>query len=358
VVSDGDLRGAGLARAFYTDVVEPLLTQAVPGLRYAAARLGSGSDVLGLDDAMSRDHDWGCRLTLLVDEDARDQVERISRMLEERLPERFGEFPVRFPVTWDSSVTHKVQVATVADFTASRLGVDPTGGLSVLDWLSLTGQSVLEVTAGPVFTDQTHSLAPVRAMLAWYPADVERYVLAAGWQRVCQTLPMVGRTAETGDELGSRLLSAGLAADLVHLAFGLSRRWAPYAKWRGTVFRSLPVADRLGPLLVPLLGAAAAPGWREREDALATACEVLLDVQRERGLPAPRSAVIPFFDRPYRTVDGAVPRALLDGITDPDVARLPPMIGSLEQWIDSTDVLSSPGRRAALRAAYRGLAGT
>jgi hypothetical protein len=154
VVSDGDLRGAGLARAFYTDVVGPLLTRAVPGLRYAAARLGSGSDVLGLDDAMSRDHDWGCRLTLLVDEDTSDQVERISRMLEERLPERFGDFPVRFPVTGDSSVTHRVQVATVADFTASRLGVDPTEGLSVLDWLSLTGQSVLEVTAGPVFTDR------------------------------------------------------------------------------------------------------------------------------------------------------------------------------------------------------------
>jgi hypothetical protein len=350
-VSDGGLRGAELARAFFTEVVEPLVSQTVPGLPYAAARLGSGSDVLGLDDAMSRDHDWGCRLTLLVDEDARDQVARISRMLEGRLPERFGEFPVRFPVTWDSSVTHKVHVATVADFAASRLGVDPTGGLSVLDWLSLTGQSVLEVTAGPVFTDRTRALASVRAMLAWYPPDVERYVLAAGWRRVCQALPMMGRTAEAGDELGSRLLSAGLAADLVWLAFGLSRRWAPYAKWRGTVFRSLPVAARLG----PLIDRAAAPGWREREDALAAACEVLLDVQRERGLPAPGSAVVPFFDRPYRTLDEAVPRALLDGITDPEVARLPPMIGSLEQWIDSTDVLSSPGRRAALRAVYRGL---
>jgi len=354
-VSDGERRGAELARAFFSDVVEPLLIQTVPGLPYAAGRLGSGSDVLGLDDAMSRDHDWGCRLTLLVDEDDRDQVARIDRMLEERLPDRFGEFPVRFPVTWDSSVTHKVHVATVAGFAASRLGVDPTGGLSVLDWLSLTGQSVLEMTAGPVFIDQTQTLASVRAMLAWYPPDVERYVLAAGWQRVGQELPMVGRTAEAGDELGSRLLSAGLAADLVWLAFGLSRRWAPYAKWRGTVFRSLPVAARLGPLLAPLLDAAAAPGWREREDALAAGCELLLDVQRERGLPAPGSAVTPFFDRPYRTLDEAVPRALLDGITDPEVARLPPMIGSLEQWIDSTDVLSSPGRRAALRAVYRGL---
>lgn len=63
---------------------------------------------------------------------------------------------MRFPVTWDSSVTHKVHVATVAEFTASCLGVDPTGGLSVPGWLSLTGQSVLEVTASPVFVDRTH----------------------------------------------------------------------------------------------------------------------------------------------------------------------------------------------------------
>jgi uncharacterized protein DUF4037 len=209
---------------------------------------------------------------------------------------------------------------------------------------------VLEVTAGPVFTDRTRTLAAVRTRLAWYPPDVERYVLAAGWQRLCQSMPMMGRTAEAGDELGSRLLSAGLTGDLLWLAFALSRRWAPYAKWRGTAFRSLPVAARIGPLLD---AGAAASGWRERENALATACAVLLDIQREQGHPAPVSAVIPFFDRPYRTVDQAVPQGLLGGITDPDVARLPSMVGSIEQWVDSTDVLSSPGRRAACQTAYR-----
>jgi uncharacterized protein DUF4037 len=354
VVTDRQLPGAELARRFYADVVEPLLSRAAPDLRYAAGRLGSGSDVLGLDDAMSCDHDWGCRLTLLVDEDARDRVPRISSILEEELPERYGQYPVRFPVTWDSSRSHKVEVATVADFAASRLGVDPSGGLSALDWLIVTGQSVLEVTAGPVFADRTRTLAAVRAMLAWYPPDVERYVLAAGWQRLCQLLPMMGRTAEAGDELGSRLISSSLAGDLVWLAFALSRRWAPYDKWRGTVFRSLPVAARLG----PLLDAAGAPRWRDREEALTSACGLLLSVQRERGLPTPESTVIPFYDRPYRALDEAVPQALLDGIADPHVRRLPPMVGSIEQWVDSVDVLSSPGRRAALRAAYRTLAGT
>src|SRR5690349_10415937 len=217
MVSDGDLRGAELARAFSTDVVEPLLTQAVPGLRYAAARLGSGSDVLGFDDAMSRDHDWGCRLTLLVDEPDRDAVPQITALLERGLPESYGGYPVRFPLTWDSALTHKVEVATVTGFTVSRLGVDPARELSVLDWLVLTGQSVLEVIAGPVFADRTSELAPVRTVLRWYPPDIERYVLAAGWQRLTQEMPMVGRTADSGDELGSRLLSARLADDLMWL---------------------------------------------------------------------------------------------------------------------------------------------
>ena len=41
------LPGRELARQFHADVVAPLLARAMPGLRYAAGRLGSGSDVLG-----------------------------------------------------------------------------------------------------------------------------------------------------------------------------------------------------------------------------------------------------------------------------------------------------------------------
>ncbi len=348
-MSDHGLRGAELARMFHTEVVGPLLARKLPRLRYAAGRLGSGSDVLGLDDATSRDHDWGCRLTLLVDEPDSGVLPQVSELLEGELPETYRGYRVRFPVTWDDSRSHRVEVATVAGFAASRLGVDPVGGLSVLDWLVLTGQSVLEVTAGPVFTDQTVALSQVRDTLSWYPPDVERYVLAAGWQRLEQQLPFVGRTAERGVELGSRLLSGQLAGDLMSLGFALSRRWAPYGKWRGTVFATLPVAASLSGLLA---AAATMGAWRDRESALAAAAETLLGVQRERGLPAPDRAVVPFWDRPYRAIDLAVPAGLLADITDAEVTRLPPGIGSVEQWADSVDVLASPGRRSALQAAY------
>jgi hypothetical protein len=352
-MNDHALPGGELAREFHADVVGPLLTQAMPGLRYAAGRLGSGSDVLGFDDAMSRDHDWGCRLTLLVDQADRGAIPQVSLLLERELPKSYRGFPVRFPVTWDRSFTHKVEIATVRGFAASRLGIDPTTELSVADWLILTGQSVLEVTAGPVFADRTAELAQVRARLNWYPPDTERYVLAAGWQRLSQEMPMIGRTAEHGDELGSIMLSARLAGDLISLAFTLSRQWQPYPKWRGTAFRALPVAADLASLLT---AATAARNWRHRESALADACEILLTAQRTRGLPAPPSAVIPFWDRPYRTVDEAVRESLLTAITDPDVARLP-AVGSIEQWVSSVDVLSSPARRAALRSAYQAWVG-
>jgi hypothetical protein len=95
-------------------------------------------------------------------------------------------------------------------------------------------------------------------------------VLAAGWQRLSQEMPMVGRTAEHGDEIGSRMLSARLAGDLISLAFALSRQWPPYPKCRGTAFRALPVAADLAGLLT---AAEAAPHWHDRESALADAAK-------------------------------------------------------------------------------------
>ncbi|HEU5032381.1 MAG TPA: DUF4037 domain-containing protein [Spirillospora sp.] len=347
---DGDLRGAELARAYYGDLVRPLLDARFPGLPYAAARLGSGSDVLGFDDATSRDHDWGCRLTLLLDDAQADVAPDVIAMLERELPDRYRGHPVRFPVTWDETVSHKVEVSAVGAFCRSRLGVDPTGGLSVLDWLCLVGQCVLEVTAGPVFEDRTSTLAGIRSTLRRYPPDVERYVLAAWWRRASQWLPVVGRTAARGDETGSRILAARVAEDLMRLAFTLSGAWVPYGKWRGTAFRELPVArDLAGPLDT----AVAAGGKREREAALVEAAEILLNVQRERGLPAPEKAITPFWDRPYWMIDAAVADGLVEGIGDPEVAGLRPGIGSVEQWVDSVDVLGHADRRAALQVAYR-----
>ena len=47
-----DISGVALAAAFSAEVVEPLLAQNFPRLRYAAALIGPGSEILGFDEAM------------------------------------------------------------------------------------------------------------------------------------------------------------------------------------------------------------------------------------------------------------------------------------------------------------------
>jgi hypothetical protein len=208
--------GTELARAYWTDVVRPLLDRECPGLPRAAGRLGSGSDVLGLDDEVSRDHDWGLRMTLLV---AEDRIADVDRLLADRLPETYRELPTRFATTWDPRVTHRVQVATAAGFARSRTGIDVSRDLTPVEWLALTGQSVLEVTAGPVFEDGPGEITAVRDRLAWYPHDLWLHVLAAEWRRIGNELNLAARAGQRGDDLGSRVIAARIAGSLVRLGF-------------------------------------------------------------------------------------------------------------------------------------------
>lgn len=349
MTGDAGLPGAEVARRFYREAVAPVLAREFPRLRHAAGRLGSGSDVLGLDDAMSRDHDWGCRLTLLVDAADADAVPLVREQLERSLPASWRGQPVRFATTWDAAVAHRVEVAVVGDFAQSRLGLDPLGGLSAVDWLMLTGQGVLEVTAGPVFTDQTAELGRLRAALRWYPDDVDRYVLAAGWLQVSYRLPMHGRAADRGDDAGSRVIAAAITAGLMRLALLAHRRWPPYEKWLGTAVRAVPGGAALA---AALSEAVTAPSWREREAAMAAAARQILDGQRGRGGPAPDPVFTQFWNRPYRRVEPVIIESLRAAIQDPDLARLPADVGSIDQWVSDVEVLARPAR-SALAAAYR-----
>ena len=85
------MAGLRLAGEFYAGVVRPLLDEEFPALRYAAALLGPGSEVLGFDTGRSVDHDWGPRLQVFLDDtDASARAGAIAAMLARRLPAAFA----------------------------------------------------------------------------------------------------------------------------------------------------------------------------------------------------------------------------------------------------------------------------
>jgi hypothetical protein len=208
------------------------------------------------------------------------------------------------------------------------------------------------VTAGPVHHDGVGELTRLRERLAWYPPDLWRYLLAAGWTRLGQEEHLMGRAGYAGDELGSAVIGGRLAGDLMALGFLLERRYAPYPKWFGTAFAALDCAAALTPLLAELV---AAPTWPERQDAYATAAGLLVHRQNALQLAAPvdpRQRL--FHDRPFWVIDGdRVAAALVAAVTDPAVRRLTRrrLIGSVDQWSDSTD-LKDAEYRADVRRFY------
>ncbi|MBU2665451.1 DUF4037 domain-containing protein [Actinoplanes bogorensis] len=326
--------GLTLSRLFYAEAVRPLLSDRP----HAAARLGPGSDVLGLDTPRSTDHDWGPRLELFVDDDTGE----LDTRLREHLPKRFHGWPTHFEppgarvrsmADTDGPVDHYVTVTSFPRWCRGRLGFDPAAGVTTLDWLATPWQRLAEITGGAVFHDPDQTLSRVRGQVRWYPPDLWRYVLAAQWQRLAEEEPFPARAAEAGDDLGARVLTARLTREIARLALLLTRRWPLYPKW---LMAALPP----DPVTVHLDAALRADPAHEREDALCTALELLAERQNALGLAAELPATRrEFFDRGYAVIGAdRFASALHDAITDPDL-RARPLTGSIDQITDSTAVL-------------------
>ncbi|MFF8918629.1 DUF4037 domain-containing protein [Streptomyces sp. NPDC015032] len=353
--------GLELSHRFYLEAVQPLLDEAAPGVTHSAARLGSGSEVLGFDTARSADHEWGPRLQIfLLPQDVTRHGARITGLLSERLPKTFrgypthfastGEAGIRVMQTTDGPVHHRVEVTDPGTWFTAQLGFDPRTGINLADWLATPTQRLAEVTAGAVFHDGLGQLAPARAGLDWYPHDLWLHLLACQWQRVAQEEAFVGRCGEVGDELGSAVVAARLVRDLMRLCLLMERRYPPYSKWLGSAFALTTQAPALTPVLTAAL---AATDWHTREHHLARAYEVVAAAHNQLGLTDPVDpATRPYHARPFKVLHAERFSAALSAcITDPGISSLP-TIGAVDQFVDSTDVLSRP---ELTRAATSGL---
>ena len=225
----------------------------------------------------------------------------------------------RLPPSVRFHANHGLEVRTLEATTWELLAIDPDGPADSLAWLALAEQRLLNLTAGAVFHDDDGRLTALRERLAWFPRDVWLYKLAAQWRRIAEEQAFVGRTGLAGDDLGSRIIAARLARDVIRLAFLIERRYAPYPKWLGTAFARLPCAAVLSP---PLERALAASDWRAREAALAESYRLSAELHVARGLPGVfQTRVAAYHDRPFTVIDAeGIMAAIRAEIADPVLA--------------------------------------
>ncbi|MCC7206595.1 MAG: DUF4037 domain-containing protein [Anaerolineae bacterium] len=362
--------GLELARRFYHEAVRPVLDGHFPGLAYDAALIGPGSEILGFDTPMSRDHHWGPRAMLFLSEaDAPAYAPRLAAFTGRELPDEFLGYPTGFRdspgepgvllIASDprgvGEVRRRIDVTSVRRFVQDYLNFDPaaTDPISPADWLTFPEQRLRTLTGGAIFHSGLGDVAAMQARLAYFPHDVWLYLMAAGWQRLAEEEPFMGRTADNGDEIGSRLLTARLVHDVMRLCFLMERQYAPYAKWFGTAFARLACAAEMRPALDAAL---AAGEWREREAHLCRAYVLLARMHNALGLTAPLpDQVSHFHGRPFLVIHGErFADALIGQIRDPAVRAIAARtrIGNLDTFSDNTSLCSYPSLRPAIRTLF------
>lgn len=350
--------GIELCRRYYQEAIQPILKTDFPDLPHAAALIGWGSEVLGFDTAMSRDHHWGPRAMLFLRESDLPRVEELKAVFSRKLPRMFLDYPTHYiehaeemgilhmaiPDA-DTPIRHRVEIFSLRDFIRMYLNYDLADGLmpSVVDWLTFTEQALRTVAHGARYHDDLGELTALQAAWAYFPHDVWLYKLAAGWARIGEEEPFVGRTGDVGDELGSQVLAARLVRDVMRLAFMMERQYAPYPKWFGTAFQQLQSAAALMPILRRVF---AAETWRPREQALGEAYSILAALHNSLNLTPPLpTEPSNFHGRPYHVIHGArFAEALVEQIKDAEVKAIAAktLIGGIDQWSDSTALLSYP----------------
>ena len=355
--------GLKLNELFFGEVIRPLLADSYPNLTYSAARLGSGSDVLGYDTPMSTDHDWGIRQQLFLNEaDFEKHGATIHELFRHRFPPIFRDYPVHFgPADEEGTrlleektagpIDHRLEVTTIGRFMADHLPFDPLAELTAADWLVTPQQKLLAVTKGQVYADGLGELTAVRQKLAWYPHDVWLYLLMAQWARIGQEEHFVGRAGYVDDDLGSQLLAGRLVHDIMLLCFLMEKRYAPYPKWFGTAFKELTCYEALQPTLRQVL---LAENWQEREKPLCVAYEFVARQHNELGLTEWVEPTVRYFHgRPFQVIYAdRFTQPLYRAIANESVRRIPTAIGSIDQFSDNTDLRESLAMHKRLHPLY------
>jgi hypothetical protein len=344
------MQGIELSRRFYADIVRPWLSGVAPGLPHSAALIGYGSELLGFDDEMSRDHNWGPRIHIFLRHDRFDEhAHRLVSAFSTVAPASFLGEPIGWrrrpnpPAGGEEAVgalEHGLEVHTLEGTLERLLAVRSVDNLTSLQWLGFAEQRLLAFTAGAVFHDEDARLTKAREQLAYLPGDVWLYKIACQWRRIAEEQAFVGRAGQVGDDLGSRVVAGRLARDVMRMAFLLERRYAPYAKWFGSAFARLPMSEALSPHLKRAL---LADGWKERGDALASAYLELARKQNAIGVASSFEPVVgPYYDRPFATINADDAITVIEERIEDPLLRALPIVGSIDQVSDLTPVLEDP----------------
>lgn len=257
------LKGLDVAEQYFETHGRPMLERDFPFLadRAAAGLVGQGSECLGFDDRISRDHDYGPSFCLwLTREDYLSHGAQLQQAYE-RLPGEFLGLGARQTAIHGGG---RVGVLCIPDFYIGLTGMDDIPK-NWREWMCIPEYALASATNGKVFYDGLGEFSRIRkGLLEFYPEDVRIKKIAARAAVMAQSGQYnYARAMKRGEHVTAALALAEFVRHTISMVYLLNRRYAPFYKWMHHGMKTLPVLSETGQLLEQLvLTADQSAAWR------------------------------------------------------------------------------------------------
>ena len=323
------IKGLELNKGLYTDIIKPLLEKCYPDLKYSAALLGYGSDVLGYDTETSMDHNWGPRLQLFID--SKELIPELNNYFRHELPFKYKNFPLNFSdpaydgvqrmtFTDKKPINHLIEINIPEEYFKNRYSVNKMDNFINEDWLTFTDQNLLEITSGLVFHDGLNKINKMREELKFYPPDICKLRMAVLWDYIWNKEAFIGRSIALDDFIGLKIITGRIINYLIKILFFLENKYIPYSKWFGTAFKELTVYDQINKIICNTLEENEP---KKIEENLCMLYEKVIEEHNKNNqLPYIKNKPGNFFNRPYKVIFAEnIVKELLNSINDEAVKK-------------------------------------
>lgn len=250
------MKGLELAKLYYEKYGKPMLEKEFPALlpHIAVGLVGAGSECLGFDDEVSRDHDFEPGFCIFLPDE-----ERIDRATAFRLERAYHALPDEFEgykrTLRAPTGGPRHGVLRIAEFLAEKTGT-PDGNPDTRDFFFIPEQSLLELTGGALFYDGDGVFTALRARHAYLPEDVRRKKLAGELLLAGQAGQYnYPRMMERHDNAAGQLCLTEFVKSCLHIFCLLNKVYLPYYKWQFRTVSRLPLLSEFVPTLEWLITA-------------------------------------------------------------------------------------------------------
>lgn len=253
------MKGLQISRRYFFEWGLPFIKAEFPGLeKRIAAGLSGGSEVIGADDKLSQDHDWGPRFELwLTTDDYRRFGRRLRKEINIAAPENFLGIRYHFFGKKKDGVSVDPIDRVFEWFGWRNPPPRPR------DWFKRRGADALVdkeswlyfMKHGPVFHDPLGEFSARKNAFSHYPRDV-RYKLMAD---LCLSIWGLGeykfcrRHVHRKNPVAIQICLGLFVQEVMRLCFLLNDDYAPHEVWIHYEFRKLPEARALDPKIRQLV---------------------------------------------------------------------------------------------------------